>query len=129
MKRNDLTKLHHEPVDKLESKLSSLRSELVITRLKINSNQEKNTSKAKNIRKDIARVLTILTSKKSHQTQNPSSKTKAVKESKVLSPSGLSLKGEDQSKGKAPDSPKAKALSLSKESKPKPEKLSSKKSS
>ncbi len=63
MKKKDLTDLRNKKVSELEKLLSKKRNELINTYAKIKAGQEKNLKKAKNMRRDIAQILTIIREK------------------------------------------------------------------
>lgn len=63
MKKKDLTDLRNKKINELEKLLSKKRNELINTYAKIKAGQEKNLKKAKNIRRDIAQILTIIREK------------------------------------------------------------------
>lgn len=63
MKKKDLTDLRNKKINELEKLLSKKRNELINTYAKIKAGQEKNLKKAKNIRCDIAQILTIIREK------------------------------------------------------------------
>jgi large subunit ribosomal protein L29 len=60
MKKQDISKLHQATKKELESKLEELQKQLVQERMNIKLGNQKNTSITTNIRRDIARVKTIL---------------------------------------------------------------------
>ena len=63
MKKKDLTDLRNKKINELEKLLSKKRNELINTYAKIKAGQEKNWKKAKNIRRDVAQILTIIREK------------------------------------------------------------------
>ncbi len=63
MKKKDLTDLRNKKINELEKLLSKKRNELINTYAKIKAGQEKNLKKAKNMRRDIAQILTIIREK------------------------------------------------------------------
>lgn len=63
MKKKDLTDLRNKEINELEKLLSKKRNELINTYAKIKAGQEKNLKKAKNIKRDIAQILTIIREK------------------------------------------------------------------
>jgi ribosomal protein L29 len=63
MKKKDLTDLRNKKISELEKLLSKKRNELINTYAKIKAGQEKNLKKAKNIRRDVAQILTIIREK------------------------------------------------------------------
>jgi ribosomal protein L29 len=63
MKKKDLTDLRNKKINELEKLLSKKRNELINTYAKIKAGQEKNLKKAKNIRRDVAQILTIIREK------------------------------------------------------------------
>lgn len=63
MKKKDLTDLRNKKTNELEKLLAKKRNELVNTYAKIKAGQEKNLKKAKNIRRDVAQILTIIREK------------------------------------------------------------------
>lgn len=64
MKKKDLLELKNKDVAVLEKKLNELRAEALLTFAKIKAGKEKNTSKIRPIKHDIAQILTIITEKK-----------------------------------------------------------------
>ena len=60
MKRQDINKLHGATKKELQSKLEELQKNLVQEKMNISLSNQKNTSIATNIRRDIARVKTII---------------------------------------------------------------------
>lgn len=63
MKKKELTDLRNKKTNELEKLLSKKRNELINTYAKIKAGQEKNLKKAKNIRRDVAQILTIIREK------------------------------------------------------------------
>ncbi len=64
MKRNDIKALHDQTSDQLVAQIDELEKEFVLARMKHRSNQEtKNAGRFKIMRKDIARMKTILKEK------------------------------------------------------------------
>ena len=63
MKKKDLTDLRNKKINELEKLLSKKRNELINTYAKIKAGQEKDLKKAKNIRRDVAQILTIIREK------------------------------------------------------------------
>lgn len=64
MKKKDLTDLRNKKTSELEKLLAKKRHELINANAKIKAGQEKNLKKAKNIRRDVAQILTIIREKK-----------------------------------------------------------------
>lgn len=64
MKRRDVTKLHSNTIGELTALLEEFQKNLVKEKMGIKIGSQKNTSAATNIRRDIARVKTILHSKR-----------------------------------------------------------------
>ena len=60
----NLTELKNKTLDQLKLELSSARSELFELRLKNANNQLENTSKIRQVRRNIARIETVITIKK-----------------------------------------------------------------
>ena len=60
MKRQDINKLHGATKKELQSKLEELQKNLVKEKMNISLGNQKNTSIVTNIRRDIARVITII---------------------------------------------------------------------
>lgn len=60
----NLTELKNKSIDQLKLDLSSAKKELFELRLKNATNQLENTSKIRQVRKNIARIETIITIKK-----------------------------------------------------------------
>lgn len=63
MKKKDLTDLRNKKINELEKLLAKKRHQLVNVQAKIKAGQEKNLKKAKNTRRDIAQILTIIREK------------------------------------------------------------------
>jgi len=63
MKRQDIAKLHHQTIDELEGKVRELQTELVEIKMKLALDQLKNKRQPKNLKTDIARILTIIKQK------------------------------------------------------------------
>lgn len=68
MKRQDITKLHHETSKELAGRISAMQKDLVETRMNISLGKEKNLKRMSNLKTDIARIKTILHAK--NQTEN-----------------------------------------------------------
>ena len=77
MKIQDVKKLHSNTQKELESKLEELQKQFVTEKLNIRLGSQKNTSAARNIRRDIARIKTIM-----HNQIIPSSDNKEEKKGK-----------------------------------------------
>lgn len=60
----NLTELKNKSIEQLKLELSSAKKELFELRLKNATNQLENTSKIRQVRKNIARIETIITIKK-----------------------------------------------------------------
>ncbi len=60
----NLTELKNKSLDQLKLELTSAKKELFELRLKNATNQLENTSKIRQVRKNIARIETIITIKK-----------------------------------------------------------------
>ncbi len=60
----NLTELKNKSLEQLKLELSSAKKELFELRLKNTTNQLENTSKIRQVRKNIARIETIITIKK-----------------------------------------------------------------
>ena len=60
----NLTELKNKSLDQLKLELSSAKKELFELRLKNATNQLENTSRIRQVRKNIARIETIITIKK-----------------------------------------------------------------
>ncbi len=63
MKRNDLVELRKLNLASLQKRLSELQKELVLTKLKIKRGELANLRAAKNLRRTIAVIKTIMTEK------------------------------------------------------------------
>lgn len=63
MKARELRKIRHE---ELKAKMAELRKELMKLRTQAAMTPPKNTSQIKNIKKNIARILTVISEKKKH---------------------------------------------------------------
>jgi large subunit ribosomal protein L29 len=60
----NLTELKNKSIDQLKLELSSAKKELFELRLKNATNQLENTSKIRQVRRNIARIETVITIKK-----------------------------------------------------------------
>jgi ribosomal protein L29 len=60
MKRKELIKLHNDSIEELDKKLVVLSDKLVSARLNKKLERTKNTREETNLRRDIARIKTIL---------------------------------------------------------------------
>ena len=63
MKKNELADLKGKTVDELERLLLDIREELSKLKIDMSLGKNKNVNQARNKRKDIARILTILSMK------------------------------------------------------------------
>ncbi len=63
MKKNDLAELRKLDIASLQNKLIELKKKLVLTKLKIKRGELTNVRAAKNLRRDIAVILTIIKEK------------------------------------------------------------------
>ena len=63
MKRNDITALHDQTPDQLRVQIDELEQAYVLSRMKHRSNQDTKPGRLKIMRKDIARLKTILKEK------------------------------------------------------------------
>jgi len=59
MKRKNLQALREKKIEELNKIVDDKRKEVRLTLAKIKAGYEKNTSKAKNLKRDIAQILTI----------------------------------------------------------------------
>lgn len=66
MKNREKQELMKMEVAELKARADEVRKELFLFRMKKFSSPEKNTSLAKNLRKDLARLLTFAHEKESH---------------------------------------------------------------
>ena len=72
MKSNDKKALHTKSVKQLQQQLDELQGELAKSRLELHANKLEDVSKINRLRKDIARVKTVITvkqKKEANQTQ------------------------------------------------------------
>lgn len=76
MKRQDINKLHSATKKELQSKLEELQKNLVQEKMNISLGNQKNTSIATNIRRDIARIKTIIHNQNITQGKEDSKKGK-----------------------------------------------------
>lgn len=60
MKRQDLIKYHQQTIAELKKEVGKLQTELVEVKMKIQTRQLQNVKKIKSIRKDIAKIKTII---------------------------------------------------------------------
>ncbi len=63
MRKNDINDLKTKTVDELRKILSDSRSEILKLNHELSMKKSPNTNKAKNLKKDVARVLTFLSMK------------------------------------------------------------------
>ena len=63
MKKKELKTLREKTIKELRTKVEKLRLDVQLTYAKVKVGQEKNIKKAKNERKDIAQILTIIKEK------------------------------------------------------------------
>ncbi len=63
MKKNDLAELRKLDIASLQNKLIELKKKLVLTKLKIKRGELANLRAAKNLRRDIAIILTLIKEK------------------------------------------------------------------
>lgn len=78
MKKAELTKLRAKGEEELEKIVADKRLEAIKTRADIKANREKNPKKVKNIRQDIAQILTLIREKeivRDEKSQAPSTKS------------------------------------------------------
>ncbi|EKD79246.1 MAG: hypothetical protein ACD_41C00126G0015 [uncultured bacterium] len=61
-----MKELRDKPVAELQTQLRELKADLANTHMKVISNQEKQISKVKQLRRDIARILTVLNDSNRH---------------------------------------------------------------
>ena len=64
MKKSELTKLRSKKADVLEKTVVDKRLDLVKMSADIKASKEKNLKKAKNLRRDIVQILTLISEKK-----------------------------------------------------------------
>jgi large subunit ribosomal protein L29 len=72
MKSNDKKALHTKSVNQLQQQLDELQGELAKSRLELHANKLEDVSKINRLRKDIAKVKTVITAKQkkeANQTQ------------------------------------------------------------
>ncbi|MFC1653581.1 50S ribosomal protein L29 [Patescibacteria group bacterium] len=77
MKRQEIAKLHNSTVKELSQKIEELQKELVIVRMEIKLGKQKNLKKGSSIRKDIARIKTIISQKNLSKNQEKESSSKS----------------------------------------------------
>ena len=63
MKKKDFESLKEKNIDDLKIMVSNKKKEISLLFAKTKAGQEKNTSKMRNIKRDIARILTLMTEK------------------------------------------------------------------
>ncbi|HJX46047.1 MAG TPA: 50S ribosomal protein L29 [Patescibacteria group bacterium] len=63
MKKKDFESLKEKKIDDLKIMVSNKKKEISLLFAKTKAGQEKNTSKMRNIKRDIARILTLMTEK------------------------------------------------------------------
>lgn len=61
-----IKELRDKPVAELQKLLQETRAELVAFRMKVVSNKEKQVSKVQQLRRDVARILTVLNDNNRH---------------------------------------------------------------
>jgi len=66
MQKNMNQELHSMNIDSLKTRAEEIRKELFLLRMKKFSAPEKNTSLTRNLRKSLARTLTILRQRETH---------------------------------------------------------------
>lgn len=69
MKKDKLTKAGTREITELESEIVKLKKQLAASRLEIKAGKTNNTSLVKNLKKDLAQLLTILTIRKYQEKQ------------------------------------------------------------
>ncbi len=73
MKKTELKELRTLNLKELETRLASLKKKWLETQVKISVGEEKNIKAARNLRRDIAQILGIITQKKK-ESKNPKNK-------------------------------------------------------
>lgn len=67
MKKKDLKNLRDKSKNELKATVYKRKNELVATYAKIKAGQETNLKKAKNLRRDIAQILTVIREKETSE--------------------------------------------------------------
>ena len=60
MKKKDLDSIRGKTIEELERMANEKRNEITLTYAKIKAGQEKNTSKVKTLKQDLAQIMTII---------------------------------------------------------------------
>lgn len=63
MKKKDLSELRNKDVGELKKKSEKLRLEIVKAKADLTASKEKNLKKVKNLRRDLAQILTLIREK------------------------------------------------------------------
>lgn len=83
MKRNDIAELHSKTVGELKKEIRDIRQQLVELAMDYSLGKETNTDKKKQLGKDLARTLTVLSEKGKNMVQSaPVAEQPVVKEDK-----------------------------------------------
>ena len=81
MKKDKLAKEKTRDIAELESEIVKLKKQLAANKLEIKAGKTNNTSLAKNLKKDLAQLLTILTIRKYQEKQETQMEKAEVKSS------------------------------------------------
>lgn len=73
MKKSELTKLRSKKADVLEKTVADRRLDIVKVSADIKASKEKNLKKAKNLRRDLAQILTLISEKELAEKETRSS--------------------------------------------------------
>lgn len=76
MKKKDLVSLRKKEVKELEKMVEEKKAKALNTHVKMQAGQEKNLKKVKNMKKEIAQILTIIKEKKLSEEEMPEKKEK-----------------------------------------------------
>ena len=76
MKKKDLDSIRGKTVEELNKMANEKRNEITLTYAKIKAGQEKNTSKAKTLKQDLAQIMTIARENEIIEASKPKEKTK-----------------------------------------------------
>lgn len=63
MKKKELQEIRNKKMAELEKLVSKKRQEVAVLQAKVKAGQEKNLKKAKNLRREIAQILTLIREK------------------------------------------------------------------
>jgi len=76
MKKKDLDSIRGKTVEELSKMADEKRNEITLTYAKIKAGQEKNTSKVKSLKQDLAQIMTIARENEIIEASKPKEETK-----------------------------------------------------